>query len=127
MLQFVWKKEKTTLEHQVGRYEIVLNEVENTYTTTLTILTTELTDSGKYTLFVRNDYGEVKATVSLMVKGQSDQFQFRFPFWFLFAVSVPLALSACLCLHFIEEATSWILVFHAVKLFIHILRAKDIV
>jgi hypothetical protein len=101
----VWKKEKTTLEHQVGRYEIVLSESEQTYTTTLTILTTQLSDAGKYTLFVRNDYGEVKATVSLMVKGQSREgFGFGSPFQYLLwsPVQVQLCFSFGLsfCFHF---------------------------
>lgn len=64
-----WYKEKTVIEHQVGQYEVDTRQEGNLYVTTLLINRVAMGDAGKYTLTAVNEYGEVKITVSLVVKG----------------------------------------------------------
>ena len=55
----------------MGRYEVVLTQVEQTYITSLTIHQVEPVEGGNYKLRVANKFGELNATMSLIVNGKT--------------------------------------------------------
>ena len=52
-----------------GRFEVTTKQDVNMYSTTLTVHKTTLEDAGQYSVLMRNDFGEIHLTVSVIVNG----------------------------------------------------------
>ena len=60
-----------TIVPEAGRCDVETTQDEHVYVTTLTLHQVTMTDAGKFTFLAKNDLGEVKVTVSLVVRGES--------------------------------------------------------
>ena len=70
--QIIWYKDEIIIESS-EHYEVELKQEANTYFTCLTVHNVQLSDAGKYKLQAKNELGETKAVVSMVVKGKLTQ------------------------------------------------------